>query len=83
MPAPKAEPPHHKPEAEFVVSDPDTLKVLADPLRLQIIELMTAAPRTVKWVNRPFMRCCMTGAADGWLMQRFRGCFSPCDGILS
>ncbi len=50
MPAPKAEPPHHKPEAEFVVSDPDTLKVLADPLRLQIIELMTPTPRTVKQI---------------------------------
>jgi len=46
----KSEPPHPKPDAEFIVNDLDTLKVLADPLRLQIIELMTPAARTVKQV---------------------------------
>jgi DNA-binding transcriptional ArsR family regulator len=44
----KNEPPHPKPDAEFIVNDLETLKVLADPLRLQIIELMTPAARTVK-----------------------------------
>jgi DNA-binding transcriptional ArsR family regulator len=44
----KTEPPHPKPDAEFIVNDLETLKVLADPLRLQIIELMTPAARTVK-----------------------------------
>jgi DNA-binding transcriptional ArsR family regulator len=39
-----------KPIREFVVNDLDTLKVLADPLRLQIIELMTPAPVTVKQI---------------------------------
>jgi DNA-binding transcriptional ArsR family regulator len=46
----KIEPPHPKPDAEFIVSDLETLKVLADPLRLQIIELMTPAARTVKQI---------------------------------
>lgn len=48
-----AEPPNpgpHKPDAEFLISDLDTLKVLADPLRLQIVELITQSPRTVKQV---------------------------------
>ncbi|MBL8162220.1 MAG: winged helix-turn-helix transcriptional regulator [Anaerolineae bacterium] len=40
----------HKPDAEFIVNDLDTLKVLADPLRLQIVELITQSPRTVKQV---------------------------------
>jgi DNA-binding transcriptional ArsR family regulator len=39
-----------KPIREFVVNDLDTLKVLADPLRLQIIELMTPASCTVKQI---------------------------------
>jgi DNA-binding transcriptional ArsR family regulator len=46
----KPEPPHPKPDAEFIVNDLETLKVLADPLRLQIIELMTPAARTVKQI---------------------------------
>jgi DNA-binding transcriptional ArsR family regulator len=47
----KTEPPHPpKPDAEFIVNDLETLKVLADPLRLQIIDLMTPAARTVKQV---------------------------------
>jgi len=46
----KSEPPHPKPDAEFIVNDLETLKVLADPLRLQIIELMTPAARTVKQI---------------------------------
>jgi DNA-binding transcriptional ArsR family regulator len=40
----------YRPEAEFIVNDLETLKVLADPLRLQIVELCTQAPRTVKQV---------------------------------
>ena len=40
----------YKPEAEFTINDLETLKVLADPLRLQIVELCTQAPRTVKQV---------------------------------
>jgi len=46
----KTEPPHYKPDAEFIVNDLETLKVLADPLRLQIIELMTPVGRTVKQI---------------------------------
>lgn len=38
------------PIPEYVVNDLDTLKVLADPLRIQIIELVTHEPRTVKQV---------------------------------
>lgn len=38
-----------KPADEYVVSDLDTLKVLADPLRLSIIELLNK-PNTVKQV---------------------------------
>lgn len=40
----------YKPEPEFIINDLETLKVLADPLRLQIVELCTQAPRTVKQV---------------------------------
>lgn len=40
----------YRPEPEFIVNDLETLKVLADPLRLQIVELCTQAPRTVKQV---------------------------------
>ncbi len=40
----------YKPEAEFNINDLETLKVLADPLRLNIVELCTQAPRTVKQV---------------------------------
>ncbi|MCA0455293.1 MAG: helix-turn-helix domain-containing protein [Chloroflexi bacterium] len=40
----------YKPEPEFNINDLETLKVLADPLRLQIVELCTQAPRTVKQV---------------------------------
>jgi DNA-binding transcriptional ArsR family regulator len=50
MPDPKPDPAPFKPDPEFIVNDLDTLKVLADPLRLQLIELMTPAPRTVKQV---------------------------------
>lgn len=39
-----------KPIVEYVVNDLDTLKVLADPLRIQLIELVTHEPRTVKQV---------------------------------
>jgi DNA-binding transcriptional ArsR family regulator len=35
---------------EFVISDLDTLKVVADPLRLQIIELIFDHPHTVKQI---------------------------------
>jgi len=42
--------PASKPIPEYVVNDLDTLKVLADPLRIQIIELVTHEPRTVKHV---------------------------------
>jgi len=40
----------YKPEVEFNINDLETLKVLADPLRLQIVELCTQAPRTVKQI---------------------------------
>lgn len=40
----------YKPEPEYTINDLETLKVLADPLRLQIVELCTQAPRTVKQV---------------------------------
>ncbi len=50
MSDPKPDPAHFKPDAEFIVNDLETLKVLADPLRLQIIELMTPTSRTVKQI---------------------------------
>ena len=40
-----------QPADEFVIEDLETLKVLTDPLRIQIIEHM-AAPRTVKQVAK-------------------------------
>lgn len=40
----------YKPDPEFSINDLDTLKVLADPLRIQIVELCTQSPRTVKQV---------------------------------
>lgn len=39
-----------QPAPEYLVSDLETLRVLADPLRIQIIERLTPAPRTVKQV---------------------------------
>lgn len=39
-----------RPDPEFIINDLETLKVMADPLRLQIAELITQAPRTVKQV---------------------------------
>lgn len=35
----------------FVISDLETLKVVADPLRLQILDLLRGEPRTVKQLN--------------------------------
>lgn len=40
-----------KPAEEFLISDFDTIKVIADPLRIQILEHM-AEPRTVKQVAK-------------------------------
>ncbi|NOH13494.1 MAG: helix-turn-helix domain-containing protein [Chloroflexi bacterium] len=39
-----------QPEARIVISDLETLKVLSDPLRMQILELLTKEPGTVKQV---------------------------------
>src|SRR5215204_4411779 len=36
------------PAPEFVVSDLETLKVVSDPLRIQLLELLVRGPRTVK-----------------------------------
>jgi DNA-binding transcriptional ArsR family regulator len=38
------------PEDEIIINDLETLKVLSDPLRMQIIELMGDQPRTVKQI---------------------------------
>lgn len=38
------------PQDELVIEDLETLKVLSDPLRMQIIELMGNQPRTVKQI---------------------------------
>jgi DNA-binding transcriptional ArsR family regulator len=43
-------PSSYKPEPEHIINDLETLKVLADPLRIHIVELVTQAPRTVKQV---------------------------------
>jgi DNA-binding transcriptional ArsR family regulator len=40
------------PQDEIVIEDLETLKVLSDPLRMQIIELMGDQPRTVKQVAK-------------------------------
>jgi DNA-binding transcriptional ArsR family regulator len=37
-----------RPEEEFVITDLETLKVISEPLRLQILELLADEPRTVK-----------------------------------
>lgn len=47
---PEPNPQPFKPDPEFTINDLETLKVLADPLRIQIVELITQAPRTVKQV---------------------------------
>src|SRR5215475_6212655 len=49
-PDPNQRPPLYKPDPEFIINDLETLKVLADPLRIHIVELVTQAPRTVKQV---------------------------------
>ncbi|MBZ0285317.1 MAG: helix-turn-helix domain-containing protein [Anaerolineae bacterium] len=47
---PDPNPGSHKPDPEFTINDLETLKVLADPLRIQIVELCTQSARTVKQV---------------------------------
>lgn len=47
---PDPNPSSHKPDPEFTINDLETLKVLADPLRIQIVELCTQSARTVKQV---------------------------------
>jgi DNA-binding transcriptional ArsR family regulator len=37
-----------RPDEEFVISNLETLKVISEPLRLQILELLADEPRTVK-----------------------------------
>ena len=37
-----------KPAAELIINKPETLKVIADPARLRIMDLLIAEPRTVK-----------------------------------
>src|SRR5436189_3070665 len=37
-----------EPAKELLVSDLDTLKVVSNPLRIQVLELLVSAPRTVK-----------------------------------
>ncbi len=49
-PDPNQRSPLYKPDPEFIINDLETLKVLADPLRIHIVELVTQAPRTVKQV---------------------------------
>ncbi len=49
-PDPNQPPLPYKPDPEFIINDLETLKVLADPLRIHIVELVTPAPRTVKQV---------------------------------
>ena len=39
-----------KPQGTFVIKDRDTLKVVADPLRIQILETMMEEPQTVRQV---------------------------------
>ena len=39
-----------KPQGTFIIKDRDTLKVVADPLRTQILEVMVSEPQTVKQV---------------------------------
>ena len=41
---------NHEPRKTFIVRDYDTLKVMADPLRTQIVELMLHEPLNVKQV---------------------------------
>jgi DNA-binding transcriptional ArsR family regulator len=40
------------PKGQLIISDLETLKVLSDPLRMQIAELMSHQPRTVKEVAK-------------------------------
>ena len=42
--------PRSKPDDEFVIGDLETLKVMADPLRLQILDTMTERVCTVKQI---------------------------------
>ncbi len=40
-----------KPEGELVINTPEMLKVIADPVRLRIVDLLTRTPLTVKQVG--------------------------------
>jgi DNA-binding transcriptional ArsR family regulator len=39
-----------KPQGAFTISDLETLKVMTDPLRLKIIDLLLEQPRNVKFL---------------------------------
>jgi DNA-binding transcriptional ArsR family regulator len=39
-----------RPEDELVITNLETLKVISEPLRLQLLELLADEPRTVKWL---------------------------------
>jgi DNA-binding transcriptional ArsR family regulator len=39
-----------RPEDELVITSLETLKVISEPLRLQLLELLADEPRTVKWL---------------------------------
>jgi DNA-binding transcriptional ArsR family regulator len=52
-------------EGAFVIKDLDTLRVVADPLRAQILELLVRKPQTVKYVAEKL------GLAPGKLYYHF------------
>jgi predicted ArsR family transcriptional regulator len=41
-----------RPEKEFVIEDLETLKVISDPRRMQILELVVLEPKTVKQIAK-------------------------------
>lgn len=45
---PPTEEPTPRPDAEFVITSIETLRVISEPLRMQLLELLADEPRTVK-----------------------------------
>ena len=43
---------NYEPDAHYMVSDLEALKVISDPLRIQIMEVMLGGPYTVKQVSK-------------------------------